>query len=94
MVDQPDEVNERLAEALGRVRIDEYHPMRYMFFIFLAGIARGIGFALGMTIILALLVFIVTKLLSTMVNFPLIGSYVQELLDVMQIYLKSGVKIR
>jgi len=94
MADRPDEATEKLSELLSRVRIDEYHPWRYMFFVFLSGIARGIGFALGMTIILAVLVFFVTKILASMVNFPLVGSYIKELLEVMQIYLKSGVKIR
>ncbi|NQU16770.1 MAG: hypothetical protein HQ564_01785 [Candidatus Saganbacteria bacterium] len=92
--DLPDELNERMTELLSRVRIDEYKPWRYMFFVFLAGIARGIGFALGMTIILAILVFVMSKILATLVNFPLVGSYFQELSDLIQVYLKSGVRIR
>lgn len=88
------EIPERLSEALSQIRIDQYKPWRYLFFVFLAGIARGIGFALGMTIILAVLIFVVTKVLASMVNFPLIGTHIQEFLNLLQNYMKSGARLR
>jgi len=87
--DEEELLPEKVVESLRKLRIDEYRPWRYILFVFLAGIARGIGFALGMTIILAVIVFIVTKILTTLVNFPLIGSYFVEISDLIQSYIKT-----
>ncbi|MFC1496574.1 DUF5665 domain-containing protein [Candidatus Margulisiibacteriota bacterium] len=92
--DSESDINERIIEALGQVRVDLYRPIRYLFFVFFAGIARGIGFALGMTVVLALLVFLVTKVLTAMVDFPLVGKYIKEILVLVQTYLKTGVRIK
>lgn len=94
MEEDETQLAEQIHEAVGKIRIDEYHPWRYLFFVFLAGIARGIGFALGLTVVLAVVVFILTKVLSSLVNFPLVGSYFKEFADLMQYYLKSGVKLK
>jgi hypothetical protein len=92
--DRDDEVVERLSEAIGQIRIDLYRPWRYLLFVFFAGVARGIGFALGMTVILAVLAFFLTKALTAMVDFPLVGSYVAEIAELLQAYLKTGTKLR
>lgn len=42
---------------------------------FFAGVARGLGVIIGMTVVIAILVWI----LSYLVNFPLIGQYFLEL---------------
>ena len=92
--ERDDQIVEMLSESLGRIRIDQHRPWRYLFFVFLAGIARGIGFALGMTVILAVLAYLLTQAIAAMVDFPLIGKYFAEIAELLQEYLKSGVKIR
>jgi len=49
-------------------------PWRIFWSNILAGISRGFGIILGMTVILALVVWIISRL----VNVPLIGAYFKE----------------
>lgn len=55
-------------------------PKKIMFRNFLAGIFRGVGVVIGMTVVVALIVWILTQL----VDFPLIGEYFQDLLDLLE----------
>lgn len=52
-------------------------PYRIAWSNFLAGIFRGLGILVGMTFVVGLLIWFVSQL----VDFPLIGSYFQLLLD-------------
>jgi hypothetical protein len=88
-----DEEN-RLLEAIENVRRDKHDPWRYILFTFLNGIAQGLGMALGMTIVLGILIFILTKVLSQMINFPVVGYYVGELMKIIEVYIKSAPKVR
>lgn len=85
---------EKIIEAIENVRRDKHQPWRYILFTFLNGIAQGLGMALGMTIVLGLCIYLLTMLLSRMINFPVIGYYVNELMKVLDTYIKSGVKVR
>jgi len=86
--------DEKLIEAIQKIRRDEYQPWRYIWFTFLNGIARGLGLALGVTIFFGIAVYILTKLLSQLINFPVVGYYVHGLLNMLDVYIKQGVKIR
>jgi hypothetical protein len=88
-----DEEN-RLLDAIEYVRRDKHDPWRYILFTFLNGIAQGLGMALGMTIVLGILVFMLTKVLSQMIDFPVIGYYVGELMKLIETYLQSATKVR
>lgn len=55
-------------------------PWRIMWANLLGGIFRGLGIIIGMTVVIALLVWALTKL----VDFPLIGQYFQQLLDLLE----------
>ncbi|MFH1387431.1 MAG: DUF5665 domain-containing protein [bacterium] len=85
---------EKLIEAIERVRRDKHQPWHYIMFTFLNGIAYGLGVALGMTIILGLTIFLLTKVLSSLINFPVVGYYVSELTKMLDTYIKHGPKIR
>ena len=87
------ETENRLLEALENVRRDKHDPWRYILFTFLNGIAQGLGMALGLTIVLGIVVYLLTMILSRMINFPVIGYYVGELLKVIDIYIKQGAKL-
>jgi hypothetical protein len=55
-------------------------PWRIVWANFLGGIFRGLGIIIGMTVVIALIIWT----LSQMVNFPLIGQFFQDLLDLLQ----------
>lgn len=55
-------------------------PKKIMFRNFLAGIFRGVGIVIGMTVVVALIVWTLTQ----MVDFPLIGQYFQDLLNLLE----------
>ena len=61
-------------------------PWRIMWINFLAGMFRGLGILLGMTVIVALLVWFLAK----MVDFPLIGQYFEEILDAIKLYTPTN----
>lgn len=56
-------------------------PWRIMWVNFWAGIFRGLGILIGMTLVIGLVIWILTQL----VDFPLIGTYFQQIVD----YLES-----
>jgi hypothetical protein len=61
-------------------------PWRIMWVNFWAGVFRGLGILLGMTVVVALLVWFLTK----MVDFPLIGQYFEEVLDAIKLYAPTN----
>ncbi|MBU0573978.1 MAG: hypothetical protein KKH83_05835, partial [Candidatus Margulisbacteria bacterium] len=88
-----------LSQLLERSRIDEYtsmirRPWRFFFFSFIAGLVRGLGFAIGMTIIFAILVYFLTKVLAGIINMPVIGSYVGELVKYVEQYINQAPAIK
>ncbi|PID70702.1 hypothetical protein CSB37_01295 [bacterium DOLZORAL124_38_8] len=72
----------KLFEELGFVEFARYlkSPKRIFFSNFLAGIAKGLGIVVGMTIVVALLGWI----LSYLVDFPLIGEYFEDLKNILE----------
>lgn len=56
------------------------NPTRIFFLNLLAGLGRGVGFALGFTILTALVIF----LLKRAVSVPVIGNYIAQLLEFIQ----------
>ncbi|MFA5892592.1 MAG: DUF5665 domain-containing protein [Candidatus Margulisiibacteriota bacterium] len=82
--------DEKLLEALEQVRRDKHEPWRYILFTFLNGIAQGLGMALGMTLILGILIYLLTIILSHMINFPVVGYYVGELIKIMDTTIRQG----
>lgn len=49
---------------------------------FLAGIFRGIGIGMGVTIITALLVIILQKIVT--LNIPIIGEYIADIVEIVE----------
>ncbi len=54
------------------------NPTKVFFINLLAGIGRGLGFALGMTILAALIILVLRRA----VNAPVIGAYIAKILEV------------
>lgn len=49
---------------------------------FVAGIFRGIGIGIGVTIVTAIIVYFLQKLVK--LNLPIIGKYINDLVDIIQ----------
>ncbi len=69
--------------AMSRSHVGEYvelfrRPRRLIWLNFLAGLARGLGTAIGFTILGALLLWVLT--LSFVRNLPVIGSFIADLI--------------
>ena len=82
-----------LAEHIKCLRPDEYvamwnKPIKFLVYSFLAGIMRGLGIAVGMTVVVAALVYVLSK----MINLPVIGYYVAQIIKIADSYLKSGIR--
>ena len=72
----PDKELVKVFEAAGVVDYLEYlqSGKRIMWVNFKAGIAKGFGITIGMTVVVGILIWILTML----VDLPLIGEYFQE----------------
>jgi len=84
----------KLAISMEKARIDEYttmltHPWKFFFLNLGAGIFRGVGMAVGFTLIAALLFYVVAKILMTMVDWPIIGMYIGEIVNFVGQYTKG-----
>ncbi|HHY92198.1 MAG TPA: hypothetical protein GX511_02520 [Firmicutes bacterium] len=74
---------ERLARTLEENRVAEYVALqqdtgRLLYLNFLAGVARGLGMAVGFTLVGALALYI----LRQMVSIPVIGTFIAQIVDI------------
>ena len=89
----------KLAETMQRARIDEYtsmltRPWKFFFMNLVAGTFRGVGMAIGMTLVAALIVYIVSKVLISMVDLPIIGMYIAKVVKFVEQAMQQGVPAR
>ncbi|MCT4621368.1 MAG: DUF5665 domain-containing protein [Marinisporobacter sp.] len=76
---------ERISRELERSKIGEYvdlmnNPKRLLYINFVGGLARGLGTAIGLTILAAVFFYMLQKT----VDLPLIGKYIAELIDIIE----------
>ncbi len=74
-----------LTELVKQLRSERYLQMvdnrkRFLFYNFIAGMARGVGWALGATVVLGLVVWII----SYLINVPLLGDWIGNIIDYIQ----------
>lgn len=82
---------EKLVSHLESLRIAEYmdlleRPVKLIFINFIAGLARGLGIAIGATVIFALLLNFLKQLI--LLNLPGIGGFIAEIVSIVEI--KNG----
>ena len=82
-----------LAERFEKLEIFEYfqmkmHPVKLLFLNFFVGLARGFGIALGMTVVVALAAY----MLSHLISIPIIGKYVAQIVEIVDQYMKQGIR--
>lgn len=72
-----------LSHQLEKSKISEYvslldNPKKLLFLNFLAGTARGVGMAIGFTILGALVIYFLQKLV--LLNLPLISDFIADII--------------
>lgn len=78
---------EKIAINLERMKLADYvdiinNPKKLLYTNFIGGLARGLGTAIGLTALAAVLFYIMRQT----VNLPLIGQYIANLLDIIENY--------
>lgn len=81
-----------LAQAMERASLAEYvelvrQPWRMARINFIAGVARGLGSAVGFTILGAFLIYLLQHVFIR--NLPVVGSKIAALVDVVQMYMRT-----
>ena len=79
-----------LVVAMEKMKLAEYmelleRPWRLMYINFIAGIARGFGIAIGFTILGAIVVYFLRRVL--MANLPGIGKFIAEIVRIVNLHL-------
>lgn len=82
---------DELGVALEKMKLAEYvellnRPSRLFYINFFAGIARGLGMAVGFTILGALLIYTLQRL--EVLNIPVIGGLIAEIVRIVQLNLR------
>lgn len=81
----------RLSQNLEKFNLAEYmemlnNPRRYIITNFLGGLARGLGIAVGFTILGALVIMLLRRLMY--LNLPFIGDFIADIVLIVQENLK------
>lgn len=77
-----------LAVKMEKMKLAEYvelldQPWRLMYINFLAGLGRGVGIAIGFTVLGAVLLYFLKYLV--MLNLPWIGGFIAEIVRMVQL---------
>ncbi len=83
-----EEINKKIEELsvnIEKMKLAEYvemlkNPRRLFFINFFAGIARGFGMAVGFTLLGAVILYVLQRLV--VLNLPLIGDFIAELVRI------------
>lgn len=78
---------ENVAKRLEAIKINEYvelmsNTKKLLWKNFLQGISKGIGMAIGFTILGAIVVIILRKIV--LLNIPLIGTFIRDIVDIVE----------
>ncbi|MEN6413645.1 MAG: DUF5665 domain-containing protein [Veillonellales bacterium] len=79
---------ERLLQHLESLRIAQYielleRPLRLIMVNFVAGLARGLGIAIGATLIFAVMIEFLRRLV--LLHIPGIGNFIAEIIHIVEI---------
>jgi hypothetical protein len=80
-----------ISDQLEKSKMSEYisfvsNPRRMLLYNFLGGLARGFGMAIGFTILGAIGVLILQKLVA--LNLPIIGDYIARIVKIVKIKIE------
>ncbi|MGI6364627.1 MAG: DUF5665 domain-containing protein [Bacillota bacterium] len=82
---------ERLSQNMEKFNLAEYmellnNPRRYVFINFVGGLSRGLGIAIGFTILGAVVLMLLRRLM--VLNLPIIGDFIADIVIIVQDHLK------
>ncbi|HHY94148.1 MAG TPA: hypothetical protein GX513_03930 [Firmicutes bacterium] len=83
---------DELILSLQKARLAEYiellqRPARLVYLNLLAGLARGLGMAVGFTVLGAIVILILRS--SFLANMPLIGSWIAQIVRIVEMELRA-----
>ena len=86
---------DKVASHLERANFGAYadlitRPWKFFWFNFLAGLFRGFGLAVGMTVIFAVVLYLLAAILKHFIDVPVLGSFIAELVE----FVNSSTKTR
>lgn len=89
MVQKLDEIS----LAMEKLGIAEYvemlsNPRRLFFINFWSGVIRGFGMAIGFTLLAAVVIYVLQQLV--VLNTPLIGKFIADIVNIVQNHLDVG----
>ncbi len=81
---------QKLSRDLEKFNLAEYmellnNPRRYLLVNFVGGIARGLGIAIGATLLAAVVFYILQRMV--VLNLPIIGDFIAELIKIVNQHL-------
>ncbi len=87
----------KLADHFEKANFAEYvqlmtRPWKLFWFNFLAGVFRGLGIAIGMTVIFAVVVYVLVTVMAPLLQIPIIGSYIANLVDFVNNSVQNGLR--
>ncbi len=81
MKEELDKIDKKLANIVGYLEIIQ-NPRKFFLLNFFSGIIKGLGMAIGFTILGGILIYIISKL--SLINIPIIGDYIAEIVKIVQ----------
>ncbi|HOA56169.1 MAG: DUF5665 domain-containing protein [Acetivibrionales bacterium] len=84
---------DKLVLDMEKSRIRDYityleNPRKLFFPNFLAGLARGFGASVGFTLLAALLLYVLQKIVR--LNLPIIGDFISEIVNIVENNLRGS----
>ncbi|WP_425445995.1 DUF5665 domain-containing protein [Dethiothermospora halolimnae] len=85
--DKLEEKVEELSISIEKSKISQYvdlmdNKWRLLYINFISGIARGFGMAVGFTLLGAIVIYLLQKIIE--LNLPLIGDFIAEIVKIVQ----------
>jgi len=82
-----EELLKKLALDMEKMKLAEYiellnNPKKLLWVNFIAGVARGLGTAVGFTILFAIIIYFLQKLV--LLKLPLIGDFIADIVRMVQ----------
>lgn len=87
---------EKLATYFEKANFAEYvellqKPWKFFWLQFLSGLLRGVGTAIGLTIVFAIVVYVAIAILKNFMGIPIIGTYIAQLVEFVNQSLRNGI---
>ena len=82
---------DKISDYFQRARLADYvdlmqKPRRLIYLNFISGVAKGFGFAVGFTLLGAILIYVLQKIL--VLNLPVISDIIAEMVKLVQLKLR------